>query len=143
MTSVVAEVESLYRQVVTDPDVWVEESFSDWVESVSQHSAVDRDSAKYLLRSVRVAQRLRAFWIADTRVVDESIPWRSRVDLALGPKAWRPVLELCRLELDASKSYEAFAATAELFEVVNNAPFMDGMSHADWLAEVGGTDTVR
>lgn len=140
MTGLVDEVESLYQRVVMEPGSWVEEAFSDWVQDVGQDTPVSRDEARYVRQCVRIAQKLRTFWVGDARVGDESIGWLSRVDLAFGPKAWRPVLALSQIELAESGSYESFTRTADLFAVVNNAPFLGGVAYTEWIAESGGID---
>lgn len=133
MSSIVDEVLSLYQGVVTDPSTWSEQSVVDWVDSVGASEEVDRQSAKYLRRVVRVAEKLRLFWSADVRRDDDSIAWQSRVDIALGPRAWRPVLDLATHRLAVAPTEVLFDVVNDLFRVVNNRPWLEDTSYQEWL----------
>ena len=71
-----------------------------------------------------------AFWVDAPARPD--LGWESRVDLALGPKAWRPVLELAEAQLRNTRNEEAFTDVARLFPLVNGDEFLDGMNFDDW-----------
>lgn len=139
MSILVTEVEGLYRAVVTNPADWPPESVAEWAATIGNDTFVSRAEAKELRRIVRISQRLRDFWLTDDRRADASITWRSRVDIAMGPRAWRPVLVLAMEELAATRSFESFGRVCELFAVVNNAPFMDGASFETWLEDSRAT----
>jgi hypothetical protein len=130
MSGRVTAVEALYEAVVTDPGSWNEQMFVDWSESVVADGPVSKDEAKYVRRALRMAQKLRVFWI--DAPVRRDLGWESRVDLALGPKAWRPVLDLAEAQLRNSRSEEAFTDVANLFPLVNGDKFLDGMNFDDW-----------
>jgi hypothetical protein len=130
MSGRVTAVEALYEAVVTDPSSWNEQMFVDWSESVVADGPVSKDEAKYVRRALRMAQKLRAFWI--DAPVRRDLGWESRVDLALGPRAWRPVLDLAEAQLRNSRSEEAFTDVANLFPLVNGEKFLDGMNFDDW-----------
>lgn len=135
MSALVDEVFGLYRGVVMSPESWSDRSVADWVEAIGVSDEVDREAAKYLRRIVRMAEKLRSFWMADPRSSDVSIEWRSRVDIALGPKAWRPVLDLASHRLVEVPDEDLFATVGELFRVVNNRPWLEGVSYEAWLDE--------
>jgi hypothetical protein len=61
------------------------------------------------------------------------VEWPSRVDLALGVRAWRPQLELARHLLVIAPDRVIYDKAGELFRIVNNEPFLDGMSYEVWL----------
>ena len=124
------EVDRLYSGVVSDPDMWIEQRFVDWSESVSAGGDVDRIAGKYLRRILTTARKLRVFWTesADRRDLD----WRSKVDIALGPRAWRPVMDLALALLESDSSEEVFDRSAELFRIVNNQPYLDGIDYEKW-----------
>jgi hypothetical protein len=130
MSGRVTAVEALYEAVVTDPGSWSEQMFVDWSDSVVADGPVSKDEAKYVRRAMRIAQKLLAFWI--DAPVRPDLGWASRVDLALGPRAWRPVLELAEAQLRDSRSEEAFTDVACLFPLVNGDEFLDGMNFDDW-----------
>ena len=130
MSGLVSTVEALYEAVVTDPGSWNEQMFVDWADSAVSDGPVSKDEAKYVRRALRIAQKLRAFW-ADAPVRPD-LGWESRVDLALGPKAWRPVLELAEAQLRSKRSEEAFTDVASLFPLVNGDEFLDGRSFDEW-----------
>jgi hypothetical protein len=130
MSGRVTAVEALYEAVVTDPGSWNEQMFVDWSESVVADGPVSKDEAKYVRRALRMAQKLRVFWI--DAPVRRDLGWESRVDLALGPKAWRPVLDLAEAQLRNSRSEEAFTDVANLFPLVNGDKFLDGMNFDVW-----------
>lgn len=133
MTVLLDEVEALYEGSVTSPDHWTDRSIEDWAEGVTAATTVDKVSAKHLRRIVRMAGKLQQFWESDSRVADAGIDWQSRVDIALGPRAWRPVLELAIHLLNNDPSEDLFDRVGELFRVVNNAEWMEGTTYDEWL----------
>ena len=131
--NLVGVVEDLYQGVVTDPLKWGEQSFVDWSEAASSEGAINKESARFVRRAMRVAQKLRYFWLnTDNR---PEVAWRSKVDLALGPKAWRPVLDLATMQLLSDPSEESFEQVARLFPLVNNESFLDGIEFAAWIEQ--------
>lgn len=130
MSDPVAAVEALYEAVVTNPDRWNAQMFVDWTDTVDFNATPSKDEAKYLRRSLRAAQKLRSFWIGSQARPD--LEWHSMVDLAMGPKAWRPVLDLADVRLRNERSEEAFTDVARLFPLVNNEEFLDGIDFEDW-----------
>lgn len=132
MTAVLAEVDALYAAVVLEPQQWSDQSVADWAGGVAGADGVDKVSAKYLRRIVRVAGKLQQFWLSDERASDPSLDWTSRVDIAMGPKAWRPVLDLATYMLESHPSPETFERVASMFRVVNSVEFLDGASFEEW-----------
>lgn len=130
MNGSVAAVEVLYQAVVTDPARWNEQMFAEWADAVASDGAVSRQEAKYVRRALRVAQTLHAFWLEIEDRPD--LGWESRVDLALGLKAWRPVLALAEIQLATSPSEGSFEDVAKLFPLVNNQEFLDGIDYDAW-----------
>ena len=130
MSGLVSAVEALYEAVVSDPDSWNDQMFVDWTDSVVSGGPVSKDEAKYVRRALRMAQKLRTFWADAPARLD--LGWESRVDLALGPRAWRPVLELAEAQLRNTRNEEAFTDVARLFPLVNGDEFLDGMNFDDW-----------
>ena len=130
MTDRVAAVESLYEAVVTDPVRWNEQMFVDWADTVDSDGSLSKAEAKYVRRALRMAQTLRTFWCEEPDRPD--IGWESRVDLALGPKAWRPVLDLAEFSLRESRSEGSFVDVARLFPLVNGEDFLDGIGFDEW-----------
>ena len=130
--SLLDDVDGLYASCVMDPGRWNDQAFADWVDAVSLTEGIDREVTKLLRRCLNAARRLAAFWVAaDTaRAPDD---WRGRVDLALGVRAWRPQLDLARLLLERNGDRATFERVAELFPVVTNQPFLDGIDYQDWV----------
>lgn len=130
MSDRVAAVESLYEAVVTNPTRWNEQMFVDWTNTLDPDGSLSKVEAKYVRRALRVAQVLRIFWLETPDRPD--LQWESKVDLALGPKAWRPVLDLAEVHLHDSRSEESFADVARLFPPVNGEDYLDGIGFDDW-----------
>ncbi|MCL1597671.1 MAG: hypothetical protein M3094_00695 [Actinomycetia bacterium] len=124
------DVDRLYEGVVMDPDSWIEQRFVDWSESVVSGGEIDREISRRLRRVMATARKLRAFWSDGTDRPD--LEWRSKVDIALGPRAWRPVMNLAMILLDSHPDEELFEHTAGLFRIVNNAPYLDGIGYEKW-----------
>lgn len=130
--SLLDEVDELYRAAVLEPDRWSDQTTADWAESLSMSDELDKVAAKHLRRIIRVAEKLQRFWADDPRKADGAIDWKSRVDIALGVRAWRPVLDLGSHLHEEQPDEEIFEVVAELFRVVNNAEWMEGMSYSEW-----------
>lgn len=131
MSGLLVEIDQLYELTVTEPQRCTEQFYVDWAEGAASGSDVDKVSARYLRRSLTMARKLAAFW---TEKDPSSGPndWRSRVDMALGARAWRPQLELAEYLLTRDGSVESFEVVSMLFPVVNNQPFLDGISFEEW-----------
>jgi len=131
----VAAVDELYRSVVETPEIWdADEAFAAWLADLGEAHTIDRERARILRRCVRAAMRLR-----DRRgaVVADAADWVSLVDAALGPKAWRPTLELAFVELRDAPDEERFEDVRRRFRVVHGTPWMEETSFAEWLATEG------
>ena len=129
--SLLSEIDALYQQCVTEPDRCGEQFFADWADGVAANDHLDRDSARSIRRCITAARKLASFW--QDRDASATEDWRSRVDIALGPRAWRPQLELAEHLLDSTGSEEAFSYVRTLFPVVRNQPFLDGQGYDAWL----------
>lgn len=129
-------IDRLYADVVTAPDAWGEQSLADWANEVTA-GGVDRQQARSVRRALRIAQRLRDFWLRDEAVVSAD-DWRTRVDVALGPRAWRPTLELAQHGLDVEPSAAVFDEVKARFRIVNSEAWMDGVDFAAWYEESRG-----
>lgn len=130
-----AECEGLYSGVCFDPEAWPDSSLADWIEGFAQAGDVDKEVARELRRVLRAAQKLRTFWAtpADERPPDYG-DFRTRVDIAVGVKAWRPLLAIARHGLSQDPDPELFADVKERFRVVAGEPWMEGVDYEAWLA---------
>lgn len=129
--SLLDDVDALYEGCVMDPCRWTDQAFVDWTESVAASSTVDRQIATRLRRCLNAGRKLAAFWAA-AETGSAPTEWRSRVDVALGVRAWRPQLELAQAMLESAPTEETFDRVAALFPVVTNQPFLDGIDYATW-----------
>jgi hypothetical protein len=132
LSGLLAEVDTLYEACVMDPDRWQEQAFIDWADGVSVGYSLDRTSAKYVRRSMTMGTKLAAFWSAHAELRGTE-SWRSRVDIAMGARAWRPQLDLAEYLLHTSPTEDVFDVVVELFPLVRNQPFMDGIAYEEWL----------
>ena len=130
MSDPVAAVDALYEAVVMDPVRWNEQMFVDWADTLGSDGTLSRSEAKHIRRALRLAQTLRTFWLEAPDRND--LGWESRVDLAMGAKAWRPVLDLATIALGRTRSEEAFAEVVRLFRLVNGEDFLDGIDFDAW-----------
>ena len=130
--TVLYEVDQLYELAVASPASVNDQMIQDWSEGVAGGYELDRLGAKYVRRCVNISRKLAAFWLARDPVGDEPAEWRSRVDLALGVRAWRPQLDLAQHLLETAPDELTYDKAAELFRIVNNEPFLDGMSYEEW-----------
>ena len=125
-------IDALYADVVTQPERWNEASFTDWAADVSA-SAVELhgDERRAVRAALRVAVKLRSFWAEAGEPADQD--WRSRVDLAMGARAWRPTLDLAMAGLDRAPAPELYEEVQERFRLVHSERWMDGVSYEEWL----------
>ncbi len=125
-------VDQLYEMSVADPTSLNDQAIVDWTDSVAIDHEVDRVGAKYVRRCLNASRKLAAFWTARTPTGSDPDDWRSRVDLALGARAWRPQLELAQHLLENAPTEATYLRVAELFRLVNNEPYFDAMSFEEW-----------
>ena len=130
--TILDEVDQLYELAVTSPSSLNDQKIHDWSEGVTGGYEIDRIEAKLIRRCVNVARKLAVFWLARDGGRDDPVEWHSRVDLALGIRAWRPQLELAQHLLEKSLDDVTFNKAAQLFRIVNHEPFLDGMSYEAW-----------
>ena len=119
------------------PNDLTEQVISDWFDGIASTNDLDKQAAKLLRRLVRTAQKLALFWVSDQRAADRELDWRTRVDIAMGPRAWRPVLDLGQHLLEVEPSEDVFDRVSDLFRVVNGDTWLEGMSYDAWLADTG------
>lgn len=125
-------VDRLYEEVVTDPQAWGPQAFADWGEEVAS-TGPTREQVRAVRRCVRAAERLRDFWAGGGAAV-AAHDWRTRVDVALGARAWRPGLELAQVGLETEPSPELFDEVQQRFRVVHSRPWLDGVDYETWRA---------
>ncbi|MBT8211948.1 MAG: hypothetical protein KJN71_02250 [Acidimicrobiia bacterium] len=124
-SGVVASLERLYESAVMAPHEFdVALAAEDLFETVP-----DREVAKRIRRAMRVAVKLAGFWQGRS---DDEPDWVRRVDEASGAPAWRPLLEVAQLGLDANPSADLFDLVKRLFPVVHYERWMDGMGFEEW-----------
>lgn len=131
--SVVDEVDRLYEIAVTSPLSLNDQAIQDWSDGVAVGYELDRQGAKYVRRCLNSARKLASFWTDRGPRSEDPMDWHSRVDLALGVRAWRPQLELAQHVLEVAPSNEIYDAAARLFRLVNNESFLDDMTYEVWL----------
>lgn len=130
--TVLDEVDQLFELAVISPGSLNDQMIHDWSDGVASGYEIDRLGAKYVRRCVNIARKLAAFWSARDPALDDPPEWTSRVDLSLGVRAWRPQLELAQHLLETSGDEVTFDKVVELFRIVNNEPYLDGMSYEVW-----------
>ena len=125
-------LDQLYADVVATPDHWNDEAFADWTADLAS-IPIERSQVRLVRRCVRAAQKLARFW----READRPPPadWRSAVDVALGPPAWRPMLDLARLGLAEQPSEDLFEEVKRRFRVVHSNRWMEGVTYDEWLRD--------
>ncbi len=132
--SVLRAIDDLYESVVATPDSWNEQSFADWAnEALTDASELPREATREVRRCLRAALKLQAFWATVEHTVSDHDDWRSKVDIALGARAWRPALDLAQTGLNDAPCEELFLEVKERFPVVNSQRWMDGVDFEDWL----------
>ncbi len=133
--STIRSIETLYEAVVVEPTAWGEQAFSDWVnDAMVDATDLPKDALREIRRALRAAQKLQVFWAGEQSSVSDHDDWQSRVDIALGPRAWRPLLDLARIGLRATPSEEIFDQVKARFALVNSDRWMDGVSYDEWVA---------
>ncbi|MDJ0959244.1 MAG: hypothetical protein QNJ88_01210 [Acidimicrobiia bacterium] len=135
-------VDDLYESVVMQPDRWTDDMFGDWATEAVSGAPPSKLVARELRRCLRMALRLRDFWMEDLDRPDDHGDWRTRIDLALGPRAWRPSLAIAQIGLEEAPSEELFEEVRERFRVVNNDRWMEEVTFFEWLAEHGRRGTT-
>ena len=118
---------------MTDPHAWTEQAFVDWSTDVVSEP-IGKQERKALRQVMRAADKLRRFWL-DPAAPSGADDWRSRVDLVLGPRAWRPTLDIAMAGLGASPDPELFAEVQARFRLVHGDVWLDGASYEEWLAD--------
>ncbi len=131
MSGLLTSIDQLYEGCVTEPGRWSEQAFQDWAEGVASAEGMDRTTSRLVRRSLKAGQKLASFWSSHTGSAPSD--WRSRVDMALGARAWRPQLELAEYLLDRDRSEDVFDSVASLFPVVHHQPYLDGVTFEEWL----------
>ena len=133
--AVLRAVERLYEAVVMDPAGWNEQAFADWAgEALGDAAELPKEAVRDVRRCLRAAQKMQAFWGGEQAIVSDHDDWRSRVDIALGPRAWRPTLELARTGLEHVPSEELYEEVKARFAIVNSERWMDGIDFDEWMA---------
>lgn len=132
MSGILDDIDELYEGCVMAPGQWNSQAFADWSEAVAGTYDLDKEQAKYVRRAITAARKLQAFWLNDQKAASDD--WQSRVDQAMGPRAWRPQLDLAEYLFATSPSQETFDRVSSLFPLVMNEPYMDGITYEEWLA---------
>ena len=132
-----ASIDRLYEAVVHNPGAWNEQAFIDWsADAVSE--PIGKRERKALRQVLRAAEKLRSFW-SDPSAPSGTDVWQSKVDVALGPRAWRPTLDIAMAGLEAFPDPELFVEVQARFRLVHGDVWLDGSSYAEWLAQNQGT----
>ena len=133
-------VDRLYEGVVSDPDAWNEAGFEDWAgEAVAGVGRPSRPLLREVRRCLRAAMKLRDFWANPPEgVPSDAGDWRTRVDLALGIRAWRPALEIAREGLESEPDPEIFDEVARRFREVHGTEWMGGITYDAWERDRSG-----
>ena len=128
------QCEDLYAAVCFDAAAWPDSALADWMEGLAASSQMDKEIGREVRRIVRAAQKLRDFWLAPAagRPPDHG-DWRTRVDIGLGVKAWRPLLAMARLGLSREPDGELYEDVKERFRVVTGEHWMEGVTFEEWL----------
>ncbi len=135
-------VDDLYASVVMQPEYWTDDSFGEWAEEAVIGSVPSKAITREIRRCLRVAVRLRDFWLEDVPRPDDHGDWRTRIDLAMGARAWRPSLAIAQAGLEEAPSEELFQEVRQRFRVVNSDRWMEEVTFSEWLAEHGRRGTA-
>lgn len=132
----IEQCEQLYSEACFDGESLPDSALADWIDGIATSMEVDKEVARELRRVLRATQKLRNFWMtpAAERPPDHG-DWRTRVDIGLGIKAWRPLLEIARYGLDQRPSEELFVQVKDRFRVVTGERWMDGVDYEKWLGD--------
>jgi hypothetical protein len=128
-------IDDLYESVVTQPGQWTDDVLADWAADATAGAVPPKPVAREIRRCLRTAIKLRDFWLRDEVRPDDHGDWRSRVDLAMGPRAWRPPLDIARMGLDEAPTEALFLEVQKRFRVVYNDRWMEESSFSEWLAD--------
>lgn len=128
-------IDELYESVVMQPDRWTDDGLSEWAAESTAGGVPTKPVAREIRRCLRNAIKLREFWERDEARPDDHGDWRARVDMAIGPRAWRPSLAIARAGLDEAPSEELFREVQNRFRVVYNDRWMEESSFSEWLAD--------
>ena len=133
--SIIYAIESRYESVVTDPAGWRDQAFADWAnDTLADGADLPKEAIRQIRRSLTAAQKLATFWSSGSSEVADHDDWRSKVDIGLGPRAWRPTLEIAQIGLEDAPSEELFLEVKHRFAVVNSERWMDGIGYDEWQA---------
>ena len=132
-----ARIDGLYEAVVMDPGEWTDDALAEWAAEATGVDQPSKPVARELRKCLRVAQKMRTFWQDDVERPDDHGDWRTRVDLALGPRAWRPTLEIARIGLDEAPTEELFDEVRQRFRVVYSDRWMEEVTFSEWRAKLG------
>lgn len=128
------QCDQLYAGVCFEPEAWSDSALADWMEGIAAGGTIERDVARELRRVLRAAQKLRDFWAAPpANLPPDHGDFRTRVDIAVGLRAWRPVLAIAQHGLAAFPEPELYDEVKERFRVVSGERWMEGVSYDDWL----------
>jgi hypothetical protein len=133
--SLLHRVEELYRSVVSEPEAWSDTALADWAADLAGGSPMPKPVAKAVRQSLRAAQKMQAFWIDAAATDTTPDDWRGRVDRVLGPRAWRPTLDVARIGLADAPSPELFEEVRGRFRVVHSDRWMEGVTFEEWLED--------
>jgi len=136
--ALLARCEELYAGVCFEPEAWPDPSLQDWINGIAASGEIDKETAREVRRVLRSAQKLRKFWEGPTTdLPPDHGDFRTRVDIAVGAAAWRPLLAIARHGLATQPDAELFAQVKGLFRVVSGERWMDGIDYEDWLDSQG------
>ena len=132
--ALVHSADDLYKQVVSDADAWSEARVAEWAGDLFVEGPPDKQTARLIRRVMRLGVKLADFW-RDPRgvVATDTSDWQTRVDLALGATAWRPVLDIARIGLEETPSPELFEEVKRRFRLVHNEFWMEGVDYEEWV----------
>ena len=124
----------MYETAVSFPEHWNESAAAEWAEELFVMRAPEPEVLRHIRRAVRMSLKLAEFWRdpPESMTLDTG-EWRARVDIALGARAWRPVLDTARIGLASSPTEELFTEAKNLFRVVHHSFWMEGVSYREWL----------
>lgn len=130
-SAIVRTIDAMYEVAVTSPDTWSAEAAVEWVADAA--GSPSKDVAKQLRQAIRLSVKLAEFWRDPPATLPEDAgDWRTRVDLVLGARAWRPVLEVARAGLGEAPSEELYQEVKDRFRLVHNSFWMEGVTYDEW-----------
>ncbi len=133
--ALVHRLDDLYRTAVTAPGTWTEDAAAEWANEAFVEPP-SREVARHVRAALRMSVKLAAFWRSPPDgVPDDAGDWSTRVDVAIGPRAWRPLLEVARAGLAERPDPDLFAEVKRRFRVVHSQHWMDGVGYEEWRTE--------